>query len=70
MRAVSYTQKREGKLTPREREVALLAMQGCTNKEIGAELFISQETVKMLLRRIFEKTGIHSRTQLSTVVKP
>lgn len=35
MRAVSYTQKREGKLTPREREVALLAMQGCTNKEIG-----------------------------------
>lgn len=45
-------------------------MQGCTNKEIGAELFISQETVKMLLRRIFEKTGIHSRTQLSTVVKP
>ena len=69
-RAIDCIQRQKGKLTAREREVALLAMQGRTNKEIGSELFISQETVKMLLRRIFEKTGIHSRAQLFTVVKP
>lgn len=51
-------------LTPREKEIALLAKEGKTNKEIGARLFISAETVKMTLKKIYKKLGIHSRVQL------
>jgi len=51
-------------LTPREKEIAKLAQNGKTNKEIGALLFISSETVKMTLKKIFKKLDIHSRVQL------
>lgn len=51
-------------LTPREKEIAMLAKEGKTNKEIGARLFISAETVKMTLKKIYKKLGIHSRVQL------
>ncbi|MFZ2537904.1 MAG: LuxR C-terminal-related transcriptional regulator, partial [Oscillospiraceae bacterium] len=52
------------RLTPREEEVAILAQKGKTNKEIGALLFISSETVKMTLKKIFIKLRICSRVQL------
>ncbi|MEG0853129.1 MAG: LuxR C-terminal-related transcriptional regulator [Angelakisella sp.] len=55
---------RDSGLTPREKEIALLAQNGKTNKEIGALLFVSPETVKMTLKKIFKKLGIHSRVQL------
>ncbi len=51
-------------LSPREKEIAKLAQRGKTNKEIGALLFISSETVKMTLKKIFKKLNIHSRVQL------
>jgi len=54
-------------LTPREKEIAILAQNGKTNKEIGALLFISSETVKMTLKKIFIKLGIHSRIQLEAI---
>ncbi|MDF3004442.1 MAG: ATP-dependent transcriptional regulator, MalT-like, LuxR family [Oscillospiraceae bacterium] len=53
-------------LTPREKEIAMLAKEGKTNKEIGARLFVSAETVKMTLKKIYKKLGIHSRVQLET----
>ena len=52
------------KLTDREREIALLVVEGLTNKEIAAGLSISENTVKTQLKRIFEKLGVNSRALL------
>jgi len=52
-------------LTPRERDIARLILAGKTNKEIAAELFLSPHTVKNATSRIYEKTGVRSRSQLA-----
>ncbi|KXL52173.1 HTH-type transcriptional regulator MalT [Anaerotignum neopropionicum] len=52
------------KLTPREKEIALLVMKGLNNKEIGLALYISPNTVKRDLKNIFTKLGITSRALL------
>ena len=52
-------------LTPREREIYELIKSGTTShKAIAAALYISVPTVKNLLSRIYEKTGVSSKTQL------
>jgi DNA-binding CsgD family transcriptional regulator len=51
-------------LTLQEREVALLAATGMTNREIAAKLFVSPRTVSAHLYRIFPKLGITSRAAL------
>ena len=51
-------------LTERENDIARLAVQGFSNKEIGKQLYISENTVKTQLKSIFKKRGIHSRTLL------
>ena len=58
-----FTEKRP-ELTEREAEIARLVAQGLSNGEIGARLFITENTVKTLMKRIFEKLGINSRTML------
>jgi DNA-binding CsgD family transcriptional regulator len=54
------------KLTNREREVVTLLVQGKSNKEIGAALYISIDTVKAHLKKIYGKTGTTSRVGLAT----
>lgn len=51
-------------LTERELEISRLAAEGLNNKEIGARLFISENTVKTQLKVIFKKLGINSRALL------
>jgi DNA-binding CsgD family transcriptional regulator len=51
-------------LTPQEREIALLAATGLTNREIGARLYLSPRTVSSHLYRVFPKLGIKSRAAL------
>jgi len=50
-------------LTPREREVLMLAADGLSNREIAAELEISEHTVKFHLASVFGKLGASSRTE-------
>lgn len=52
-------------LTPREQQVLELVRQGLRNREIAAALGIRPGTVKIHLRHIFEKTGIHGRYTLA-----
>ncbi|MBN2899646.1 MAG: AAA family ATPase [Clostridia bacterium] len=63
-----YFDNAKPKLSEREREIAVLAAQGLTNKEISGRLFISQNTVKTQLKTVFEKLGINSRALLKQVL--
>ena len=47
-----------------ERQVAALVMEGATNREIAARLFISVKTVEATLTRVYRKLGIRSRVDI------
>ena len=51
-------------LTPQELQIAQMAAEGRTNKEIGQQLYLSHRTVGSHLYRIFPKLGITARSQL------
>jgi DNA-binding NarL/FixJ family response regulator len=53
-------------LTGRELEVLKAIVAGRSNKEIGAELFISEATVKTHINSILSKLGVSDRTQAAT----
>ena len=50
-------------LTERENEVLLCIAKGCSNREIGERLFISENTVKKHVNNIYSKLGVTRRTQ-------
>jgi ATP/maltotriose-dependent transcriptional regulator MalT len=55
-------------LTEQELQIAAMAAQGLSNREIAQRLYISPRTVGSHLYRIFPKLGVTSRTHLSMVL--
>jgi two-component system NarL family response regulator len=63
LRHQELLQARKPTLTGREIEVLGLVARGLTSREIGGELFISENTVKNHIRNILDKLGLHSRNE-------
>ncbi|MEY9892616.1 DNA-binding CsgD family transcriptional regulator [Catenulispora sp. MAP5-51] len=54
----------DARLTLQERQIAELAAQGLTNRDIAAQLYLSPRTVGYHLHKIFPKLGVRNRAQL------
>jgi DNA-binding NarL/FixJ family response regulator len=54
-------------LTRREQEVLALVAEGLTNRQIGAQLFISEKTASVHLSNLMAKLNVSSRTEAVTV---
>jgi DNA-binding CsgD family transcriptional regulator len=63
----TFTMKFE--ISKREKEVIQLISKGLSNQEISDALFISLQTVKDHTHRIFTKTGVKNRVQLSNLIR-
>lgn len=57
----------DGLLTERELDVARLVVQGRTNRQVAANLYVSVRTVEVHLGRVFRKLGVRSRTELAVL---
>jgi ATP/maltotriose-dependent transcriptional regulator MalT len=56
-------------LTPREREVAALVAEGRTNRQIGAQLHLSEKTIEKHVSSAMGKLGVSSRTGIARLVE-
>jgi ATP/maltotriose-dependent transcriptional regulator MalT len=56
-------------LTPQELQIAQMAADGLSNRDIGLKLYLSHRTVGSHLYRIFPKLGISSRAQLGAALR-
>ncbi|MGE2833139.1 LuxR C-terminal-related transcriptional regulator [Mycobacterium sp. SMC-4] len=57
----------DAELTPQEEAVSALVAQGLSNREVAAELYVSQKTVQYHLTRIYAKLGVRSRSELAAL---
>lgn len=55
-------------LTVRELQIARLAANGLTSREIGSQLLISPNTAAYHLKKVFQKLGVSSRIQLAKTI--
>jgi two-component system, NarL family, nitrate/nitrite response regulator NarL len=60
--------RNDGGFTKRERAVLSLVSEGLTNREIGAQIGVSEGSVKGTLQQLFSKFGVRSRSRLVRIV--
>jgi len=63
----SEFQRVAGALTPREREVVLLATEGLSNKEMARRIGVTEGTVKIHLHNVYQKLGVTNRTAMTAL---
>lgn len=73
-RRAAYERKRQierrlAELTPREKEVMALFLEGKLNKQIADALDISMKTVEVHRARVLEKMGVKSAVELANLLK-
>ena len=56
------------RFSPRERQIATLLANGCSNQEIANRLGLRLQTVKNHLSRVYRKLGVPNRVQLAVLV--
>lgn len=57
-------------LTDTQRMVAELVVDGLTNRDVGARLFLSPHTIDFHLRQIYRRLGVRSRVELARLAGP
>jgi FixJ family two-component response regulator len=62
---IGSIQRRLARLTPREREVLTLILEGRLNKQVASELGIAEKTIKVHRARVMEKMETHSLVDLA-----
>ena len=75
LKCVREASPKVNRLTPRETEIAELVARGLTNREIGQTIWITENSVKQALKRMFRKLEVSSRAQMvaelsSSIPKP
>jgi DNA-binding NarL/FixJ family response regulator len=58
-----------GKLTAQQANIARMAAEGATNREIAARLLLSPRTIDHHLRNVFTRLGIRSRVELARLIR-
>jgi len=56
------------KLTAKESQIVELVVEGFKNREIASRLFLSEQTIKSHLGRIFRKLQVRNRSQLVSMI--
>jgi DNA-binding CsgD family transcriptional regulator len=64
-----HAPERRDELSPQEMQIAELAAEGLSNRQIAARLFVSHRTVGSHLYKIFPKLGISSRGELAAALR-
>jgi DNA-binding NarL/FixJ family response regulator len=59
--------RREAGLTPREAEILAAVARGLSNQAVGKQLFLSDQTVKFHLHKIYRKLRVANRTEATAV---
>ncbi len=54
-------------LTERESEILSLLPAGLTNRELGKQLYVSENTIKTHLRSLYTKLGVRNRAQAASL---
>ncbi len=68
LRAPAAEDSRLGKLTPQERRLLELIGEGMTNRQIGAQMFLAEKTVKNYVSNLLSKLGMERRTEAAVFV--
>jgi DNA-binding NarL/FixJ family response regulator len=57
-----------GELSPRQREILAMVVEGMSNADIGKRLYLSESTIKQHLRSAYKVLGVSNRTQASKLL--